>query len=161
MTTSGLAKLWIDASAHDLTVASAIGNAIDPIRELGLELEQRQYNTRLKALMHPTDYANDRKAAFNIMIEQVQKSYTDAYKGFIDAGLPINMAKQYALAAADNEKRVRRQVIETQFPTNANLIGDMSAVSESKTSVMNAMPGNMGGRARKPATRRRKPARRR
>ena len=68
------------------------------------------------------------------------------------------MAKQYALAAADNEKRVRRQVLETQYPTNANLIGDMSSVQKSKAGVM-SMPGNMGGRApaRKPA-KRRKPA---
>ena len=158
---AGLGHYFQTATAADLVIASTIGNAVDPIRELGLRLEQKQYNTRLQALMSPGDYARERGAAFDAMIDHVSASYADAYKGFIDAGLPTNMAKQYALAAANNEKQVRRQVLETQYPTNANLIGDMSIVNQSKTGVM-SMPGNMGSRApakRKPATR--TPAKRR
>ena len=158
---AGLRHYFKTASAADLLIASTIGNAVDPIRELGLRLEQQQYNTRLQALMSPGDYARERGAAFDAMIGHVSTSYKDAYDGFIGAGLPTNMAKQYALAAANNEKQVRRQVLETKYPTNANLIGDMSAVNKSATGVM-SMPGNMGGRApaRKPS-KRRKPAKRR
>ena len=160
-TSIGLGHYFKTASAADLLVASTIGNAVDPIRELGLRLEQQQYNTRLQALMAPGDYARERGAAFDAMIGHVSTSYADAYKGFIEAGLPTNMAKQYALAAANNEKQVRRQVLETQYPTNANLIGDMSIVNKSTTGVM-SLPGNMGSRAptRKPS-KRRKPAKRR
>ena len=37
---SGLAKLYADASSADLTVASAIGSAVDPIRESVLDLSK-------------------------------------------------------------------------------------------------------------------------
>ena len=157
---SSLAELLKKASSAELTQVSSMVNAVDPIRELGLHLEQKQYNTRLQALMAPGDYARDRGIAFGIMVDEVQKSYKAAYDGFIEAGLPTNMAKQYALAAANNEKQVRRQVLETQYPTNANLIGDMSIVNKSSTGVM-SMPGNMGGRALRRPAKRRKPAKRR
>jgi hypothetical protein len=158
---SSLAELLKKASSAELAYVSTLGHAVDPIRELGLHLERKQYNTRLQALMAPDEYARERGAAFDVMVAEVQKSYTAAYDGFIEAGLPTNMARQYALAAANNEKQVRRQVLETQYPTNANLIGDMSIVNKSATGVM-SLPGNMGSRVptRKPS-KRRKPAKRR
>jgi len=153
---SALGELLKKANSAELAYVSTLGQTVDPIRELGLHLERKQYNTRLQALMAPDDYARDRGIAFDVMVDEVQKSYTAAYDGFIKAGLPTHMAKQYALAAANNEKQVRRQVLETQYPTNANLIGDMSIVNKSSTGVM-SMPGNMGGRAlRRPAKRRAK-----
>ena len=147
----GLAGLLSStASSARLANATALG-AIDPIRELGLDLEQQQYNIRLQALTHPEDYARDRKIAFDEMVAKIESAYNDAYSGFINAGLPTEMAKRYALNAADNEKAVRRQVLETRFPTNANIIGDSQTVRESAG-------GNMlGARARAPARRRAKP----
>ena len=100
---------------------------VDPIRELGLELEQSQYNTRLEALSNPKAYAAKRQTAFDEML--IRKSYEDAFSGFLEAGMPNDMAKNAALSAANNEKLVRRQVIETQFPTGSNFIGDMSSRS--------------------------------
>ena len=38
------------------------------------------------------------------------------------------MAKGYALAAANTEKQVRRQIMETLYPTGANVIGNASMV---------------------------------
>ena len=127
---------------------------MDPIRELGLELEQSQYNTRLEALSNPKAYAAKRQTVFNDMVGHIKQSYEDAFKGFIRAGMPTEAAKNAALQAANNEKLIRRQVIETQFPTGANFMGDMANIKSEGGSVM-----NFAGSAQAPA--RRAPARRR
>ena len=132
----------------------SVMKTVDPIRELGLDLEQRQYNTRLEALSNPAAYAKKRQTAFNEMVGHIRTSYQDAFSGFIEAGMPTDMAKNAALAAAANEKAVRRQVIETQFPSGANFIGDMASIKTNGGSVM-----NFAGSAQAPA--RRAPARRR
>ena len=66
------------------------------------------------------------------MLVHVLKSYDDACKGFLGAGMGTDLAKQFALQAANNEKLTLRQVIETMFPTNANTIGDRRAKPSDK-----------------------------
>ena len=128
---------------------------VDPIRELGLDLEQKQYSTRLEALSNPAAYARKRQDAFDSMVVHIRKSYEDAFSGFIEAGMPTEVAKNAALSAANNEKLVRRQVIESQFPTGANFIGNMVSIKGRGDSVMNFA----GGRA--PARRRAAPRKKR
>ena len=135
----------------------ALGKIVQ-IRELGLDLEMARYNTRLEALSDPKAYAAKRETAFTEMIGHVRKSYDDAYKGFLGAGMSTDMAKGFALQAANNEKLTRRQVIETRFPTNANMLGEMATIKASPDSVMN-FTGGQG--ARRAAPRRRAPAARR
>ena len=154
---SGLGGILSAASEADMLAASLALGKIDPVRELGLDLEIAQYNTRLEALTDPKAYAAKRETAFTEMIAHVRKSYDDAYKGFLTAGMGTDMAKQFALGAANNEKITRRQVIETMFPTNANMIGDM-ATKDAAGSVMNLAGGQ--GRAA-PARRRAAPRKKR
>ena len=45
---SGLAGILTSASADDMLAASLSKGKIDPLRELGLDLEQKQYDTRLE-----------------------------------------------------------------------------------------------------------------
>ena len=127
---------------------------VDPIRELGLDLEMNRFATRLEALSDPKAYATKRETAFTEMIGHVRKSYDDAYKGFLGAGMSTDMSKGFALQAANNEKLTRRQVIETQFPTNANMIGEMASIKVNPDSVIN-FAGGQG--ARRAAPRRRAP----
>ena len=134
---------------------------VDPIRELGLDLEQRQYNTRLEALSNPVAYARKRQDAFDEMVVHIKKSYQDAFTGFLEAGMPTDMAKNAALSAANNEKLVRRQVIETQFPTGANFIGDMANIKANGGSVMNFAGGAQTPARRAPARRRAAPRKKR
>ena len=155
---SGLSGLLTSASEADILEASIALGKIDPIRELGLDLEMARYNTRLEALSDPAAYAKKRETAFGEMIVHVRKSYDDAYKGFLAAGMSTDMAKGFALQAANNEKLTRRQVIETRFPTNANMIGEMASIKVNPASVMN-FAGGQG--ARRAAPRRRAPAARR
>ena len=142
---------------------SAGGYKVDAVRELGLELEQKQYNTRLLALTKPADYAAARAAEFDKLIKAVDHSYQSSYAGFTDAGMPHEMAKNYALAAANTEKQVRRQIMETLYPSGANVIGDASMVRDTAGSVAN-LAGMGGGapRRRRAAPRKRAaPGRRR
>jgi hypothetical protein len=158
---SGLGKLISTANETEMKEALMQFGKVDPIRELGLDLEQQQYNTRLEALSDPKAYAAKRQGAFDDMVIQIRKSYEDAYRGFIGAGMGTDMAKSFALQAANNEKITRRQVIETQFPTNANMIGEMATIRNTKTSVANFTGGQAAPRRRAAPRAKRAPARRR
>ena len=71
---SGLGAIISAASASDLLDASIALGKIDPVRELGLDLEMAQYNTRLEALTDPKAYAGKRQTAFDEMLVHVRKS---------------------------------------------------------------------------------------
>ena len=79
-------------STHSYASSSG-GYAVNAVRELGLELEQRQYNTRLLALTKPAEYATARQSEFDKLTSAVEKAYTSSYDGFTDAGMPHEMAK--------------------------------------------------------------------
>ena len=57
---SGIAGLISAASEADILNASLALGKIDPIRELGLDLEMNRYATRLEALSDPKAYAANR-----------------------------------------------------------------------------------------------------
>ena len=154
-------KAMCDKSGLDAKDVFSIVKMVDPIRELGLELEQNQYNTRLEALSNPRAYAAKRQTAFDEMVGHIKQSYEDAFKGFIKAGVPTEAAKNAALMAANNEKLVRRQVIETQFPSGANFIGDMASIKDAGGSVMNFAGGAQAPARRAPARRRAAPRKKR
>ena len=148
-------------STHSYASSSG-GYAVNAVRELGLELEQRQYNTRLLALTKPAEYATARQSEFDKLTSAVEKAYTSSYDGFTDAGMPHEMAKNYALAAANAEKQVRRQVLETLYPSGANLIGDAAMVRSMTGSIANlAGTGGQAPRRRRAAPRKRAAPRRR
>ena len=56
------------------------GGAYDPLAELGITLEEKQYASRLEALTNPVEYAKRRVTAFTGMKEAVTASYDNAYK---------------------------------------------------------------------------------
>ena len=119
-------------------------------------------NTRLLALTKPAEYATARAADFDKLTDAVEKAYKSSYSGFTDVGMPYEMAKGYALAAANTEKQVRRQIMETLYPSGANVIGTASLVRDTEGSV--ARLEGMGGgapRRRRAAPRKRAAPRRR
>ena len=148
-------KAMVHKAGLDEKDVFSVMKMVDPIRELGLELEQSQYKTRLEALANPKAYAAKRQTAFDV--GHIKQSYEDAFKGFIRAGMPTEAAKNAALQAANNEKLVRRQVIETQFPTGANFIGDMASIRGTRFchELLRISPGTS---ATRPGTTSRSPA---
>jgi len=126
----------MSVSATDLAAAMGAlelkmgggASGFDPLAELGITLEEHQYASRLEALTDPGTYATKRAAAFARMKTVVTASYDTAFKEFMKAGYPSDQAKGSALAAAEQTRRVQRLIIEQQFPSSANAIGDARTV---------------------------------
>ena len=94
------------------------------------------------ALTNPAKYAEDRAKAFGNMKKVVTESYTTAFNEFIKAGYPADSAEGSALTAAEQTRRVQRLIIEQQFPSAANAIGDARTVQ-----TAGAFAGTLGGTA--------------
>ena len=103
-------------------------SGFDPLTSLGIDREEKQYNLRLLALTKPDEYAAKREGAFNDMKTTVKASYFAANKSFLAAGYSADQAKGSALAAAEQTRQVQRMIIEQQYPSSANAIGNASTV---------------------------------
>ena len=128
---------------------------VDPITELGIELEERRYEARFNALTDPKQYKADRDAAFDELKRAVNTSYTTAFNAFLSAGHPVESAKQMALAAAEGERRVQSAILESQFPAAANDIG-LSAASAQSGAFAGRISGATSRAAPHPAVRRKR-----
>ena len=104
---SGLAGILSTARDADMLAATLAFGKIDPVRELDLDLEQQQYNTRLEALSDPKTYAARRQAAFDEMVKHVRKAY-DGLQSFLGTGMGADMARQFSLAAVTRKLPVAR-----------------------------------------------------
>ena len=136
--------------ALELKISGSAG--FDPLAELGITLEEKQYASRLQALTAPGDYARDRAAAFTKMKTVVTASYDTAFKEFMKAGYSSDQAKGSALAAAEQTRRVQRLIIEQQYPSSANAIGDARTVQ-----LASPLTGTLGPAPRRSAPRRSAP----
>lgn len=117
--------------AEQKTLETLVGFGTDPLKELGIELEEKRYEARFNALTNPTKYKKDRDTAFEGLKKAVTGSYSTAYDAFRAAGHPVESAKQMALAAAEGERRVQSAILESQYPAAANDIGLAAASARS------------------------------
>jgi hypothetical protein len=122
-------------------------------RELGIELQQKQYETRLLALTDPKAYSDERKLMVDQMTAELGLVYQQAFAEYSGSGLPFEVAKQYALKSAAAKRDEKMQLIELNFPSGANAIGSASLEYRTK-------PRGLLSTRRAPAPRR-APARRR
>ena len=143
----------LDAAMSRLEMKLSAGaSGFDPLAELGITLEENQYETRLLALTAPDKYALKRAAAFSKMKTVVTASYDTAFAEFMKAGYPSESAKGSALAAAEQTRRVQRLIIEQQFPSSANAIGDAKTIQ-----LASPLTGTLGPAPRRSAPRRSAP----
>ena len=146
----------LDQLAQDFTaLSSARGVGVNPITELGIELEEKRYEARFNALTNPKQYKADRVDAFDKLKKAVAASYQAAYTAFLGAGHPVESAKQMALAAAEGERRVQSAILESQFPAAANDIG-LSAASAQSGAFAGRISGATSRAAPHPAVRRKR-----
>ena len=101
---------------------------IDVSRELGLELEETMYANRLLALTNPGKYHEEREAQFGKLKVAANDAYNKTLKQLLTTGLPTENAKAMAMRAAASVRDIHRQLIDFQFPANANIIGDAAMV---------------------------------
>ena len=98
-------------------IASTAKSLIDPNRDLGFDLMQRQFAQRTKAVLDPSAYGRERSTAFDSVKVNVAAKFNDSLKDFLASGVPRQMAEQYALNAAADEKRHQAQLFELNFPS--------------------------------------------
>jgi hypothetical protein len=136
--------------------APAKSSKIDVSRELGLELEETMYANRLLALTNPGKYHEEREKNFQNLKKAAVDTYNQTLTSLLATGLPTENAQAMALRAAANARDAQRQVLDFQFPANANIIGDASMVRNA-----NPYGGLLPSQAKPRAPpRRRAPARR-
>ena len=135
-----------------ITAAKYVGG--DASTLLGLDFQQKQYNSRREALLDPAAYARHRATAFDTMRTAVNDKFDTALVDYTKSGMPPAMAKEYALRAAANESATQQQVFEMNYPSGANIL-EMKAQAPRLMSL-----GGQQNTAVGPA-RRRAPARRR
>jgi hypothetical protein len=117
-------------------------------RELGITLEDQQYQARLEALTKPKDYYNRRKLLTDQMTTEVQLAFQKSFAEYANSGLPNDVSRQYAMQAARTAMAAKMQLIELRFPSGANAIGSAASNREY------ALPGSLPTR-RAPANKRR------
>ena len=150
---SGISATDLAAAMGALELKMGGGaSGFDPLAELGITLEEHQYASRLEALTDPGTYATKRAAAFTRMKTVVTASYDTAFKEFMKAGYPSDQAKGSALAAAEQTRAVQLIIIEGQFPSSANAIGDARTVQ-----LASPLTGTLGPAPRRSAPRRSAP----
>ena len=135
-----------------ITAAKYVGG--DASTLLGLDFQQKQYESRREALLDPAAYARHRTNAYTTMRAAVNTKFEEALKDYTASGMPPAMAKEYALRAAANESATQQQVFEMNYPSGANIL-EMKAAAPRFMSL-----GGEQNTAVGPA-RRRAPARRR
>ena len=141
---SGLSTMISPLVANTLYAAKekSYFDSLDPVRELGLDLEEVQRSARLLALTNPGEYEKQRKTDWDLMKTSVKDTYDHSMKMFLKSGLPTEHAKALALQTANTVKGFSRQALELKFPSAANVIGDSVSISRS-----GAMPGLISGSA--------------
>jgi hypothetical protein len=149
----GMIQPRIATVAHAAQTSSYL-DQLDPLRELGLELEQVQRSTRLLALTNPGEYEKLRDVDWTTLKTSVGNTYTEAMKQYLSVGLPVDTAKALALRSAEAIKEFSRQALELKFPSAANVIGQQVSIARS-----GALPGTISGSAEQaPAAPRRRRA---
>ena len=156
--TTGLTLSFIKALAVS-GAAPGKSVAIDVSRELGLELEETMYTNRLLALTNPGEYHKEREKKFIEMKTAAGDAYTKTLNSLLQTGLPSENAKAMAMKAAINVRDTQRQILDFQFPANANIIGDAAMVRDAnpyRGLVLPQAPRRAAARRRAPARRRRR-----
>ena len=131
-TVASLTALGVDF-AGQLTAAQKTGlqrQQFDITKSLGLEREQKAYQTRLDALTAPATYAANRKTKWDAMTNAVKTYFEETVTYLSEAGFGWDEAKEEAKKLTAEMAKIERMKLELVFPTNANIIGAQAAVRE-------------------------------
>ena len=138
--------------------AAQAGFGVSASQTLGITFAQNQYDQRVKALTDPGTYAAERKRAYGKLAKAVDKSYADALEKYVATGMATEVAKSFAMRAADNERQIQQQILEVEYPSGANAIELSRSVAVANSTNY---PGGMPAPRRAPARRRRAAPRKR
>jgi hypothetical protein len=133
-----LTALGVDLTAGFTALkAGTERQQFDITKSLGLEREQKAYQTRLDALTAPAAYATNRKVKWDGMTTAVKKYFEDTVSYLNEAGFGWDEAKEEAKKLTAEMAKIERMKLELVFPTNANVIGAQAAVREAHAGSFN------------------------
>ena len=127
------------------------GFGVSASQQLGITFAQNQYDQRVKALTDPGSYAADRKRAYGKLVKAVDETYTEALAKYTGTGMSVDVAKSFAMRAADNERQIQQQILEVEYPSGANAIElSRSVAVANSTNYPGGMPAPQPGAAAQP-----------
>ena len=156
-----MAQAMIEGAAEETKNAigaSQQGFGVSASQQLGIVFAQNQYAKRVQALTDPGEYARERKAAYGNLVKAVDDTYTEALAKYTGTGMSVDVAKSFAMRAADNERQIQQQILEVEYPSGANAIELSRSVAVANSANY---PGGMPAPRRAPARRRRAAPRKR
>ena len=156
-----MAQAMIEGAAEETKNAigaSQQGFGVSASQQLGITFAQNQYDQRVKALTDPGTYATERKRAYGKLAKAVDESYAAALQKYVNTGMAPDVAKQFAMQAAANERNIQQQILEVEYPSGANAIELSRSVAVANSANY---PGGMPAPRRAPARRRRAAPRKR
>ena len=155
-----MAQAMIEGAAEETKNAigaSQQGFGVSASQQLGITFAQNQYDQRVKALTDPGTYAAERKRAYGKLAKAVDKSYADALEKYVATGMATDVAKSFAMRAADNERQIQQQILEVEYPSGANAIElSRSVAVANSANYPGGMPAHAPARRRRAAPRKRR-----
>ena len=137
--------------------AAQAGFGVSASQQLGIVFAQNQYAKRVQALTDPGEYARERKAAYANLVKSVDDTYTEALAKYTGTGMSPDVAKQFAMQAAANERNIQQQILEVEYPSGANAIElSRSVAVANSTNYPGGMPARAPARRRRAAPRKRR-----
>jgi hypothetical protein len=109
--------------------SSVEGQQFHITKSLGLEREKIAYDSRLKALTKPQEYAEEREAKWKTMLEDISAYFQKTIAYLEEAGFGWDDAKGQATTLSKQFAAIERQKLELLFPTGANVIGTQRQVN--------------------------------
>ena len=114
-----MSKSGLAAALHSVSSPSNAGFQINILDELGLNRQQKVFESRTMALTKPIDYAGARDRRFVAMADAVEAVYDSTMKGLEKSGLPRHQVQQLAVQASASAYATQNAIFETDFPSGS------------------------------------------
>jgi len=139
------------------TVPTATGSKINILDELGITRQQKIFTQRTLALTDPEKYSQDRDRQFNKLASEVDSVYKNTMAGLRGSGLSSVEIQQMAIQAASDTYDTQHAILETDFPSGSTIVALQAEAKDSFPGMLTA-PTISSPAKRKPATKKRRPA---
>jgi hypothetical protein len=142
---------------QNASIPSNAGFQINILDELGLNRQQKVFQSRTMALTKPADYASARDKRFAAMAHAVEDVYDSTMKGLERSGLPRHQVQQLAVQASASAYATQNAIFETDFPSGSTELNVQTAAKDAFPGMVSAPSARAPRRApRKRATKKKK-----
>jgi len=133
--------------------AAAPGSGGDVWAEIGGLFDQRAFKRRINALTNPGAYSDNRDIALLAIKTASETAYKTAYKGYEDAGLSSELAKENAMMSAKSEYANQLRVFNLMYNQGTDAIFTGSAANKGTMAIAGTLAQATPRARRAPARR--------